>query len=103
MCTNNEDPKVLPPGTKVVKNPATWVPSEFDAWGAGEGVGTVVGNFGDGVIDVRWPTGRCFQHESEVRRLNYFERFFYIRTLKVIAVVMHGYPNDLGMTELVER
>ena len=30
------------PGTKVIKNPDTWVPTEFDGWGRGEGVGTIV-------------------------------------------------------------
>jgi hypothetical protein len=29
-------------GDRVVKNPETWMPSEFDAWGAGVGVGVIV-------------------------------------------------------------
>ena len=26
-------------GDKVIKNHSLWIPSEFDSWGAGEGVG----------------------------------------------------------------
>ena len=70
-------------GSRVVRNPATWLASEFDGWGAGEGVGEVVeppwshegGIFlGGGVteadwvpcVDVRWPTGRAFQRVDEL-------------------------------------
>lgn len=50
-------------GDRVVKNEATWVASDFDAWGRGIGVGVVVeGPFEvDGEVDVRWPGGRCFE------------------------------------------
>ena len=54
-------------GDKVIKNPSTWTPSEFDAWGRGEGVGEIVAppfDLGDGWVDVRWPAGRCFEHTS---------------------------------------
>ncbi len=59
-------------GDKVVKNPETWIPSEFDAWGAGEGVGIIVevnrvpGE--DTLVDVRWPNGRAYQRPVELRQ-----------------------------------
>ena len=58
------------PGDRVIKNPATWRGSEFDTWGAGVGVGVVVEPPFDvsdlGEVDVKWPAGRAFQHESEL-------------------------------------
>jgi hypothetical protein len=54
------------PGRRVVKNPATWTPSDFDAWGAGVGVGVVIGPAGPGQVDVRWDGGRCYQREDEL-------------------------------------
>ena len=52
-------------GDRVVRNPATWVASEFDSWGRGVGVGVVVAPpfAGDdlNLVDVRWPAGRCFE------------------------------------------
>jgi hypothetical protein len=56
----------LKPGDRVVKNPATWTPSEFDAWGAGEGVGVVVDRLDDATLDVRWPAGRAYQRADEL-------------------------------------
>lgn len=56
-------------GDLVVKNPKTFVPNDFDWWGRGFGIGEVVRppfEMGDGGVDVRWPTGRCFE---EVRQL----------------------------------
>lgn len=29
-------------GDRVVRNPATWLPNEFDSWGRGIGIGVVV-------------------------------------------------------------
>lgn len=59
-------------GDRVVKDPAAWVPSEFDAWGAGEGIGEVVGVVEDGpagaLLDVRWEGGQCYQWARELRR-----------------------------------
>lgn len=52
-------------GDRVIRNPATWKPNDFDAWGRGIGVGVVVEPpfaVDDlGVVDVRWPSGRCFE------------------------------------------
>ena len=51
-------------GDRVVKNPATWVPNDFDSWGRGLGVGVVVEPpfaLGPDEADVRWPAGRCFE------------------------------------------
>lgn len=58
-------------GDRVVKNPATWTASEFDSWGAGVGVGEVVGppwshEGGPAHVDVRWPAGRCTQRCDEL-------------------------------------
>ena len=49
---------------KVVRNPITWKPNDFDAWGRGVGVGQVVEppyELDDNEVDVRWPDGRCFE------------------------------------------
>ena len=57
------------PGTKVIKNPDTWVPTEFDGWGRGEGVGTIVEpnvELGDNEVDIRWPAGRCVERIEEL-------------------------------------
>lgn len=54
-------------GQRVIKNPDTWRPSEFDGWGAGEGVGIVLAYHPDtDSVDIQWPNGRCFQYASEV-------------------------------------
>lgn len=56
-------------GDRVVKNPDTWQPSDFDSWGAGIGVGVIVESpWGeiDGELDVRWPAGRCRQEPNEL-------------------------------------
>lgn len=56
-------------GDQVVKNPETWIPSDFDSWGAGEGVGVIVEppfELDEHSVDVRWPGGRCFQKKSEL-------------------------------------
>lgn len=53
-------------GDKVVKNPKRWLPSDFDRWGAGEGVGKIVADFGGGLVDVQWPNGRACQQEIEL-------------------------------------
>ena len=56
-------------GDKVKKNPATWIGSEFDEWGAGIGIGEVVEppfELDETDVDVRWPNGRCFQKTIEL-------------------------------------
>ena len=63
--------EVMAIGDKVVKDPAGWVPSDFDRWSAGIGVGEIVAlsKNKNGVIDgvdVRWPTGRAWQLPQEL-------------------------------------
>ncbi len=52
-------------GDRVIKNPSSWEPNAFDAWGRGIGVGVVVSPpfmVSDlQLVDVRWPAGRCFE------------------------------------------
>lgn len=57
-------------GSKVIKNPATWVKTEGDGWGAGKGIGVVVGLGPEGLVDVRWPGGREMRPRQELRRLD---------------------------------
>lgn len=59
-------------GDRVVKDPGRWRPSDFDGWGAGVGIGVVVDVLDEapgetlGDLDVRWPSGRCYQRSDEV-------------------------------------
>lgn len=56
-------------GDKVVKNPETWIPNDFDSWGRGIGVGVVVEapfDVDDDEADVRWPAGRCFEKAEQL-------------------------------------
>jgi CheY-like chemotaxis protein len=57
-------------GDSVIKNPAGWIASASDTWGAGTGVGIVgelLTEFDDGdTVDVRWPNGRAFQRLKEL-------------------------------------
>ncbi len=51
-------------GDRVVKNAATWIVNAFDDWGRGIGVGVVVEPpffLEPETVDVRWPSGRCFE------------------------------------------
>jgi hypothetical protein len=52
-------------GDKVIKNPATWEPNDFDHWGRGIGIGIIVEppfELERDCVDVRWPAGRCFEN-----------------------------------------
>jgi len=51
-------------GDKVIKNVNTWIPSEFDIWGRGIGIGEVI--VVDDFIDVRWNGGRCYEHSTQL-------------------------------------
>jgi len=56
-------------GDRVVRNPATWQPNDFDLWGRGVGVGVVVEPpfaLGPDEADVRWPGGRCFEWTAQL-------------------------------------
>lgn len=56
-------------GDRVVRNPATWQPNDFDSWGRGVGVGVVVEPpfpLGPDEADVRWPGGRCFEWAAQL-------------------------------------
>ena len=59
----------FPIGGRVVRNSETWQPNEFDSWGRGVGVGVVVEPpfaLEPGVVDVRWPGGRCFESVGQL-------------------------------------
>ncbi len=56
-------------GDFVKKNPETWVPSDFDSWERGIGVGQIVEPpflMEENEVDVRWPTGRCFEFKEQL-------------------------------------
>jgi hypothetical protein len=56
-------------GDRVVRNPATWQPNDFDSWGRGVGVGQIVEppfTLGPDEVDVRWPGGRCFESVEQL-------------------------------------
>ena len=56
-------------GDRVVRNPATWQPNEFDSWGRGIGIGVVVEPpfvLDSDEVDVRWPGGRCFESITQL-------------------------------------
>lgn len=65
----------LKPGDRVRKNPATWIPNEFDEWGRGRGVGEVLAEDPKyplvdlGMVDVRWPNGRCAEPVEQLLKV----------------------------------
>lgn len=59
-------------GDKVVKNEETWLTNDFDSWGRGVGVGTVVEppfELEEWEVDVRWPSGRCFEFTNQLIKI----------------------------------
>ncbi len=61
---------MMKPGDKVIKNPDTWIPNDFDSWGRGLGVGEVVEppfELDADVVDVRWEGGRCFEETNQLK------------------------------------
>ncbi len=61
--------RVFAIGDRVIRNPATWRPNEFDSWGRGVGVGVVIEPpfpLDPGELDVRWPAGRCFESADQL-------------------------------------
>jgi hypothetical protein len=51
-------------GDRVIKNPETWQPNDFDAWDRGVGIGMIVEPpfaLNPDEVDVRWQGGRCFE------------------------------------------
>jgi hypothetical protein len=67
-------------GDKVIKNPETWQVNEFDGWGRGLGIGTVIDSpfpVDDlDLVDVRWPTGRCFEACGDLLPMREFDKTF---------------------------
>ena len=53
-------------GKKVKKNPETWKPNDFDGWGRGEGIGTIVEEIDEKEVDVKWTSGRCHEFIDEL-------------------------------------
>ena len=56
-------------GDRVIRNPATWQPNEFDSWGRGIGIGGVVEPpfvLDSDEVDVRWQGGRCFESITQL-------------------------------------
>ena len=57
-------------GDRVAKNAETWEPNDFDDWGRGTGVGYIMDppfEMEDGWVDVKWPTGRCFEQIKHLK------------------------------------
>ncbi len=69
-AVNGAQPRPLAIGDKVAKNPAGWIASEFDRWGAGFGVGEIVEVIDDGSVDVVWPNGRSCHKPCELLRID---------------------------------
>ena len=59
-------------GDKVIKNPEKWIVTDFDSWGRGIGVGTIVEPpfvCDENEFDVRWPSGRCFETGDQLIKI----------------------------------
>jgi hypothetical protein len=52
-------------GRFITKNEDAWIANDFDEWGRGIGIGEIVEPPFDisdlNQVDVRWPSGRCFE------------------------------------------
>ena len=60
-------------GSFVKKNEINWVSNDFDGWGRGVRIGTVVLSpfpLDEGGIDVVWEGGRCFEDMTQVLLVN---------------------------------
>lgn len=58
-------------GDKVVRNPQTWNPSEFDKWISPTDVGTIVELMDDGIhADIRWPAGKEWRALEQLLPVN---------------------------------
>lgn len=56
-------------GDYVKMNPQKWIPNDFDSWGRGIGIGQVVESpfeMDEDEVDVRWPSGRCFESVDQL-------------------------------------
>lgn len=51
-------------GDKVIKNVNTWIPSDFDSWGRGIGIGEVI--FVDYFIGVQWNGDWCDEDPTQL-------------------------------------
>jgi len=54
---------------KVIKNPIKWISNDFDQWGRGIGIGIVLETSDDGIIDVRWPAGVCYESIEQLTNI----------------------------------
>jgi len=69
---DEEDEDTFQIGDKVIKNEKTWIPSDFDNWGRGEGIGVIIKppfELDEGEVDVMWNGGRCFEYTRELKKI----------------------------------
>ncbi len=56
-----------------VKKSNQWVVNDFDSWGRGIGIGEVVDidetDQDECIIDIRWPSGRCYEHVTQITKV----------------------------------
>ena len=60
-------------GELVQKDEESWKPNDFDLWGRGVGVGTVVLSpfcLNGEAVDVVWPAGRCFEDLDQITKVD---------------------------------
>jgi hypothetical protein len=61
--------KCLKVNDNVIKDSINWIPSDFDKWGAGEGVGKILEIVDEKTVDVQWDNGRAYQLNKELIRV----------------------------------